>query len=70
MAKHETFEVDGKTFTNVSVVTLSITFSENFVTTQTEGMEFAKKRVVIFDAAGKVLHTSGDGETEVPIMAI
>ncbi len=70
VAKHETFEVDGKTFTNVSVVTLSMTFSENFVTTLTEGMEFAKKRVVIFDAAGKVLHTSGDGETEVPIMAI
>jgi len=70
VAKHKTFEVDGKTFTHVSVVTLSTSFSEKFVTTVTEGIEFTKKRVVIFDAAGKVLHTSGDGETEVPIMTI
>ena len=70
VAKHESYESDGKTFTNVSVVTLSMTFSENFVTTVTEGMEFSKTRVVIFDAAGKVLHTSGDGVTQVPILAI
>lgn len=70
VSKHESFEIDGKTFTNVSVVTLSMTFSESFVTTVTEGMDFAKKREVVFDAAGKVLHCSGDGETQVPIMAI
>ena len=70
VSKHESFEIDGKTFTNVSVVTLSMTFSQHFVTTVTEGMDIAKTRTVVFDAAGKVLHTSGDGETQVPIMAI
>lgn len=70
VTKHESYESDGKTFANVSVVTLTMSFSEHFVTTMTEGMDFTKTRVVVFDAAGKVLHTSGDGETEVPIMAI
>lgn len=70
VSKQETFELDGKTFTKVSVVTLSLSFSQQFVTTLTEGMDIAKTRTVVFDAAGKVIHCSGDGETEVPIMAI
>lgn len=70
VAAHEEFERDGQTFKDVHVVRLKLTFSENFVMTQTEGMEFQKERVVILDAAGKVLHVSGDGPTEVAILAI
>lgn len=33
-------------------------------------MSFQKERVVILDAKGKVLHISGDGPTEVAILAI
>jgi hypothetical protein len=33
-------------------------------------MHFQKDRVVILDAGGRVLHISGDGPTEVPILAI
>jgi hypothetical protein len=33
-------------------------------------MQFEKERVVILDANAKVLHISGDGPTEVPVMAI
>lgn len=68
--KHLSFDCDGKTFRDVSVVTLSMDFSEDFASTMTEGLSFSKKRVVVFDAAGKVLHISGDGETETAILAI
>ena len=67
---HAVFEIDGKPFQNVTVVTLSLKFSQNFATTQTEGMSFEKKRTVVLDNTGKVLHVSGDGPTEVPILAI
>lgn len=70
VAFHKQFEHEGKTLKDVHVVTMKLTFSQNFVATQTEGMELHKERVVILDAAGKVLHISGDGPTEVPIMAI
>ena len=52
------------------MVTLKLTFDQNFAATQTEGMHFEKKRVVVLDGKGKVLHISGDGPTEVPILAI
>ncbi len=64
------FKLDGKTFNDVHVVTLKLSFSQNFAATTTEGMHFQKQRVVILDAAGKVLQISGDGPTEVPILAI
>lgn len=67
---HKEFKLDDKTFTDVHVVTLKLTFSQNFAATQTEGMRFEKQRIVVLDAKGKVLHLSGDGPTEVPIMAI
>lgn len=70
VAFHKQFEHEGKAFKDVHVVTMKLTFSQNFVATQTEGMRFQKERVVILDAAGKVLHIAGDGPTEVPIMAI
>ena len=67
---HKEFRLDGKTFKDVHVVTLKLSFAQSFAATQTEAMEFRKERVVILDDAGKVLHVSGDGPTEVPIMAI
>lgn len=70
VAFHKEFTSGEKTFKDVHVVTLKLSFSQNFVTTQTEGMFFTKERVVVLDDAGKVLHISGDGPTEVPIMAI
>ena len=67
---HRDFKIGDKSFNNVHVVTLKLTFSQNFTATMTEGMRFEKERVVILDATGKVLHISGDGPTEVPILAI
>ena len=67
---HKEFKLDDKTFKNVHVATLKLTFAQNFAATTTEGMRFQKQRVVLLDAAGKVLHLSGDGPTEVPIMAM
>lgn len=64
------FKVGDKAFTNVHVVTLKLTFKQSFCASGTEGMHFNKERIVIFDSAGKVLHTLGDGPTEVPIFAI
>ena len=67
---HKEFKLGDKTFSNVHVVTLKLTFDQNFAATGTEGMHFQKDRVVILDAGGRVLHISGDGPTEVPILAI
>jgi hypothetical protein len=67
---HKEFELEGKSFADVHVVTLHMIFEQNFVATTTEGMHFNKKRVVIFDDQGKLLHISGDGATEVPVLAI
>jgi len=67
---HKEFKLGDKTFNNVHVVVLKLTFDQNFAATQTEGMHFEKKRVVVLDGKGKVLHISGDGPTEVPILAI
>lgn len=67
---HKEFKLDDKTFSDVHVVTLKLTFEQSFVATQTEGMSLTKERVVVLSAEGKVIHVSGDGVTEVPIMAI
>ncbi len=67
---HKEFKLDDRTFADVHVVTLKLSFSQSFVATQTEGMQFEKKRIVILDAKGKVLHISGDGPTDVPVLAI
>ena len=70
VAFHKSFEHQGKTFKDVHVVTLKLSFSEHFAATVTEGMSFEKQRVVILDAKGTVLAVSGDGPTEVPVMAV
>ncbi|MDH4444400.1 MAG: hypothetical protein QE267_04645 [Akkermansiaceae bacterium] len=67
---HKEFKLNDKTFANVNVVTLVLIFSANFTAEATSGMQFEKIRIVILDAANKVLHISGDGPTEVPIMML
>ncbi len=67
---HKEFKLGDKAFHDVHVVTLKLTFDQNFAATTTEGMHFEKERVVVLDAQGKVLHISGDGPTEVPILAM
>ena len=68
--KHPAFEIEGKSFKDVSVVTLRIQFRQNFAASVTEGLSFEKTRTVVFDRDGKVVHVSGDGPTEVAILAI
>jgi hypothetical protein len=68
--RHERFELDGKTWQNVYVVTLKLEFRQSFCATGTEAFGFTKERTVVFDKEGKVLHVSGDGVTDVPVMAI
>ena len=70
VAFHKEFKLADKTFTDVYVVTMKLTFDQNFAATMTEGMHFQKERVVVLDAKCKVLQVSGDGPTEVPILAI
>jgi hypothetical protein len=67
---HKEFEHQGKTYRDVHVVTLKLSFSQQFAASETEGMEFEKQRTVILNAEGKVLAISGDGPTEVAVMAI
>lgn len=64
---HKEFKLDDKTFENVNVVTLKLTFDANFTAAATAGLNFEKSRVVVLDAANKVLHVSGDGPTETRI---
>ena len=67
---HKEFKLDYKTFVDVNVVTLKLGFSANFTAEATSGIQFEKNRIVILDAANKVLHVSGDGPTEVPVMML
>ncbi len=68
--RHERFELDGKSWQNVDVVTLKLEFRQSFCASGTEAFGFTKERTVVFDKEGKVLHVSGDGVTDVPVMAI
>ncbi len=70
VSRHLEFTLDEKTFQDVTVVTLSMDFSESFAATTTESLTFSKQRVVVFDKDGKALHISGDGETAAELMAI
>ena len=70
VTRHERFELEGKSWQNVDVVTLKLEFRQSFCATGTEAFGFTKERTVVFDKEGKVLHVSGDGVTDVPVMAI
>jgi hypothetical protein len=67
---HADFTHEGKSFTNVHVVTLKLKFTQNFCATVTEGMAIEKVRTVIIDDQGSIVLVHGDGPTEVPILAI
>ncbi|MFN0128340.1 MAG: hypothetical protein ACKV19_16830 [Verrucomicrobiales bacterium] len=67
---HDSFTHDKESFVNVRVVTLKLDFSQNFCATGTEGLSFQKERLVIFNAAGRIIRIFGDGPTETPILAI
>ena len=67
---HKEFKLDEKTFKDVSVVTMKLSFSANFTAESTSGMSFEKTRIVILDSDNKVLHISGDGPTEVPVLML
>ncbi len=67
---HKEFKFDGITYNDVHVVTMKLTFSENFAADSTAGMQFQKERMVVLDKGGKALLVTGDGPTEVPILMI
>lgn len=66
----DNFNVAGQSLPRVYVVKMKIEFAESFVSTGTEGIHFAKEREVVLAADGKVLKITGDGDVEVPVMAI
>jgi hypothetical protein len=70
VSKPAAYEIDGKSLQNVTVVTMTLTFRQNFVATVAEGFSFEKTREVVFDKDGKILHVQGDGDVEVPIFAM
>ncbi len=67
---HKEFKLDGKTFKDVNVVTMELTFSSNFTAEATSGLSFKKQRLVVLDGGNQVLLLSGDGPTEAAIMRL
>ena len=67
---HKEFKLDEKTFKDVNVVTLKLSFCANFTAEATTGMSFEKTRIVILDPENKVLHISGDGPSEVMVLML
>ena len=70
VARHAAYEIDGKSVENVTVVTMTMKFHQNFVASVAEGFQFEKSRTVVFDKDGKILQVKGDGDTEVPVFSI
>lgn len=70
VSKPASYEIDGKAVTNVTVVTMTLSFRQNFVATVAEGFSFEKKREVVFDKEGKILHVQGDGDAKVLLLAM
>lgn len=69
VSKHAAYEIDGKSLENVTVVTMTMKFHQNFVASVADGFQFGKSRIVVFDKDGKILHVKGDGDTEVPVFS-
>jgi hypothetical protein len=70
VTKHPAYEHHGKSLQDVIVVTMTMKFRQNFVATVTEAFEFEKSRTVVFDKDGNILGVQGDGDVEVPVMAM
>lgn len=67
---HEEFNLDGKTFKGVNVVTMELSFAANFTAEAAAGLSLVKKRIVVLGAGNKVLHLSGDGPTEAAVLML
>lgn len=67
---HAAFDLNGKSVQNVTVVTMTMKFRQHFTATVAEGFSFEKSRTVVFDKDGKILGVQGDGDVEVPVMAM
>lgn len=61
VARHEHYESDGREFQGVSVVTMKLSWSQ--YCGNVCAMGFQKERVVVFDAAGKIIAVLLDGAT-------
>ncbi len=61
VAHHDSVTLAGKTYANVHVVTLSLSFCSSFTEDATMGIEVMKNRTIVINADGKVLATHGDG---------
>ncbi len=70
VAQPAAYDLDGKSLQNVTVVTMTLSFRQRFVATVTEAFGFEKKREVVFDKEGKIIHVKGDGDVRVPVMAM
>lgn len=70
VSKPDTFDLNGKSLENVTVVTMTMKFRQMFAATVAEGFHFEKSRIVVFDKDGKILGTQGDGDVEVPVLAM
>jgi hypothetical protein len=60
-AHHEQFELDGQKFRNVTVVTMTLEWSQR-------SMWFSKKRVVVFDEKRNPVKVFHDGTTSVGVI--
>lgn len=65
-----TFERDGRSFREVDVVEMTLSFHAEFTEEGTQGVHFKKSRTVVLDAKGRVVAVFGDGPTEAPVLAI
>lgn len=70
VSKPAAYELDGKPLQHVTVVTMTLSFRQNFVATVAEGFHFEKTRTVVFDKAGNILGTQGDGDVRVMIFSM
>jgi hypothetical protein len=61
VAHQDSVTLAGKTYANVHVVTLKLSFDSNFTEDATMGINVMKRRTIVLDAAGKVLAVDGDG---------
>jgi hypothetical protein len=70
VSKPATYELDGKSLQNVSVVTMTLSFRQQFVASVAEGFAFEKKREVVFDKDGTIIHVVGDGDVPIAIFSM
>jgi hypothetical protein len=61
VAHQDSFTLTGKTYANVHVVTLNLSFDSRFTEDATMGISVMKRRTIVLDAAGQVLSVDGDG---------